>query len=229
MLDNALNAIGSLMNTSGPLVYLLAFAGGLLSSFMPCSLSSLPLVIGYVGAGRKDTRTSFKLSVVFAFGMAVTYTIFAVVALSLGSLIGSTSSVWYMVLGALMLLMGLQMLGVFNFIPSTYLQTKNTRRGYLGALISGILSGVFSSPCSTPVLVAVLSMASVSGSLAASVGLILCYALGYSILSVVAGTSVGFVSKLSESKGYAKAAKVAQVILGLAILALGFYMFYEAF
>lgn len=229
MIDGILSTLSALMDPSSPWIYLIAFTGGLLSSFLPCSLSSLPLVIGYVSGGRRDTRSAFRLSLVFAIGMAVTYTVLATVALALGSLIGSTSRIWYMVLAVLTLLMALQLSGLFTIIPASNLQTRNTKRGYFGALVAGLLSGVFSSPCSTPVLVALLSIASVSGSVWISAFLLLCYSVGYSILSIVAGTFAGFVTKLSSSSAYGKAGKAVSVILAIALLMLSFYLFYQAF
>lgn len=229
MIAGILSTLSALMDPSSPWIYLIAFTGGLLSSFLPCSLSSLPLVIGYVSGGRRDTRSAFRLSLVFAIGMAVTYTVLATVALALGSLIGSTSRIWYMVLAVLTLLMALQLSGLFTIIPASNLQMRNTKRGYFGALVAGLLSGVFSSPCSTPVLVALLSIASVSGSVWISAFLLLCYSVGYSILSVVAGTFAGFVTKLSSSSAYGKAGKAVSVILAIALLMLSFYLFYQAF
>lgn len=229
MIDGILSTLSALMDPSSPWIYLIAFTGGLLSSFLPCSLSSLPLVIGYVSGGRRDTRSAFRLSLVFAIGMAVTYTVLATVALALGSLIGSTSRIWYMVLAVLTLLMSLQLSGLFTIIPASNLQTRNTKRGYFGALVAGLLSGVFSSPCSTPVLVALLSIASVSGSVWISAFLLLCYSVGYSILSIVAGTFAGFVTKLSSSSVYGKAGKAVSIILAIALLMLSFYLFYQAF
>ena len=225
MIDGILLTLSALMDPSSPWIYLIAFTGGLLSSFLPCSLSSLPLVIGYVSGGRRDTRSAFRLSLVFAIGMAVTYTVLATVALALGSLIGSTSRIWYMILAVLTLLMALQLSGLFTIIPASNLQTRNTKRGYFGALVAGLLSGVFSSPCSTPVLVALLSIASVSGSVWISAFLLLCYSVGYSILS----TFAGFVTKLSSSLAYGKAGKAVSIILAIALLMLSFYLFYQAF
>ena len=186
-------------------------------------------MIGYVGSGRSDLWKSFRLSAVFALGMAVTFTLLAAAALALGSLIGTTSRWWYLILGLLMLMMALQMLGVFTFIPATNLQTRTKRRGYIGALVAGILSGLFSSPCSTPVLVALLSIASATGDMVQSILMLLCYALGYSVLSIAAGTIVGLTGHLSASRGYGRAMKVLETVLGLAILILAFYMFYQGF
>ena len=229
MFESFLGDFSRLINPESPFVYLIVFAGGVLSSFLPCSLSSLPLVISYVSAGKRDTKSSFRLSLVFALGLTLTFTFLSVLALALGELIGNAGRLWYLILALLMLLMGLQMLGISTFIPASYLQTRNTRRGYMGALLSGILSGVFSSPCSTPVLVAILSVASMSGSLVFATMLLLCYSAGYSILSIAAGTFVGFVSKLSESSSYRKLSRIIEIILGSAILVLAFYLFYQAF
>ena len=59
----------------------LAFFAGILVSFTPCSLSGVPLVIGYVGGtAGKDTGKAFRLSLVFACGMAITYTVLGTLA-----------------------------------------------------------------------------------------------------------------------------------------------------
>ena len=229
MIESVLSSLSSVIDPSQPWVYLIVLLGGVLSSFLPCSLSSLPLIISYVSAGKRDTKSSFLLSLVFAAGMAVTYTFLSLIALALGNIIGTTGHLWYLILAVLMLMMGLQMLGVFNFIPSCYLQTKDQLRGYPGALLAGILSGVFSSPCSTPVLVAVLSIASMADGVLFSALLLLCYSIGYSVLSVIAGTFVGFVTALSSKEAYRKLGQFVQILLGLAILLLSFYLFYQAF
>jgi cytochrome c-type biogenesis protein len=42
------------------LAYLGVFLGGILSSSSPCVLATIPLVIGYVGATRKETGVSLS-------------------------------------------------------------------------------------------------------------------------------------------------------------------------
>ncbi|HEX3021132.1 MAG TPA: cytochrome c biogenesis protein CcdA, partial [Lachnospiraceae bacterium] len=111
----------------------------------------------------------------------------------------------------------------------TYLMSKNTRKGYIGAFIAGILGGIFSSPCSTPVLIALLAIVAGKGSIVWGITLLLLYSIGHAILSVIAGTSIGFVQKLSGSKKYGHFSKILKIIMGLAILLIGFYMFYLGF
>src|SRR5574344_2531861 len=85
---------------------LLALLAGVLTSFTPCSLSSIPLVIGYVGGtGARDTKKALRLSLTFAIGSAVTFTVLGVISGTAGSLMGTSASWWYIALGVLMVLM----------------------------------------------------------------------------------------------------------------------------
>lgn len=230
MVNAWLEQLSLLIRESVWIAPLLAFAAGILTSFTPCSLSSVPLVIGYVGGtGQKDTKKAFKLSFVFALGTAVTFTVFGVIASLAGRLMGNGASWWYLVLGVLMVLMALQTYGIFEIIPSSYLVSKNTKRGYMGALAAGILGGIFSSPCSTPVLIALLAIVAGKGSLLWGILLLLLYSIGHGILAVVVGTSIGFVQKLYGNPKYVKFGTVLKIVMGTIILLIGFYMFYLGF
>lgn len=222
-----LENLSELITKSGWLAPVLALLAGILTSFTPCSLSSIPLVIGYVGGvGRQDTKRAFWLSVTFAAGSAVTFTVLGVVASLAGKLMGTSASWWYIILGALMILMALQTWGIFEIIPSSYLISKNTKKGFVGAFIAGILGGIFSSPCSTPVLIALLAIVAGKGSIIWGILLLLLYSIGHGILAIVAGTSIGFVQKLSSNKKYGKASTVLKIVMGSLILLIGFYLFY---
>lgn len=225
-----LESLSELIAKSGWFTPLLALIAGVLTSFTPCSLSSIPLVIGYVGGvGQRDTKRALWLSVTFAAGAAVTFTALGVAASFAGRLMGTSASWWYIVLGVLMILMALQTWGIFEIIPSSYLVSKNTKKGFTGALIAGILGGIFSSPCSTPVLIALLAIVAGKGSILWGILLLLLYSIGHGILAIVAGTSVGFVQKLSSSKKYGRASTVLKAVMGSLILIIGFYMFYLGF
>ena len=225
-----LDRIASMLSQNTYLAPLLALVAGLLTSFTPCSLSSVPLVVSYVGgAAKSDTKRALRLSLTFAGGSAITFTALGVIASLAGSLMGMSASWWYILLGVLMVLMALQTWGVLEIIPSTNLLSKSTKRGYLGALVAGILGGVFSSPCSTPVLIALLAMVAGQNSLVMGILSMLFYGIGHGVLAVVAGTSTGFVQKLSASTRYGRLSTALKVLMGAAILAIGLYMFYLGF
>ncbi len=224
-----LEQISAIIRQSMWLAPVLALLAGILTSFTPCSLSSIPLVIAYVGGVGVEPKKAIRLSLVFALGAAITFTALGVIAASIGRLIVSGAKWWYIVLGVLMVLMALQTWGIINLIPSTYLTGKSKRRGYLGALIAGILGGVFSSPCSTPVLIALLAIVGGSGNILWGILLLLLYSVGHGALAIFAGTSVGFVQKMSSSAKYGKFSAVLKTVMGIFILIIGFYMFYIGF
>jgi len=230
LIDSWLTQIAGIIQSNTWLAPFLALLAGVLTSITPCSLSSIPLIIGYVGGtGERNTKKAFAYSAVFAVGTAVTFVVLGIIATSAGKLIGTSSPVWYMILGVLMVLMALQTWEIFNFIPSVNLLSKNKRRGFAGAFLAGILGGIFSSPCSTPVLIALLAIVAGEGNLLWGILLMLLYSIGHSTLVMVAGTSVGFVQKIKSSQRYGKVATVIKILMGSAILFIGLYMFWLAF
>ncbi len=230
MIEGWLEYLSILLLEVSWLAPILALLAGVLTSFTPCALSSVPIIVGYVGGtGEKTTKRAFALSLTFAIGSAITFTILGIVATTAGTLIGTTSTWWYIFLGVLMLLMALQTFGLYEIIPSSYLISKSKKKGFIGALIAGVLGGVFSSPCSTPVLIALLAVVAGSGNFAFGILLLLLYSIGHGILAVICGTWVGFVQKLTQNEKYGRLSNILKIIMGVLMSLIGFYMFYLAF
>lgn len=225
-----LDKLAPLLTEVGWLTPFLALLAGVITSFMPCSLSSIPLVVGYVGGtAQKDSKKAFRLSLIYVLGTAVTFTVIGIIASLAGKLIGVTGSWWYIFLGILMVLMALQTWGIFEFIPSSHLLSKSTKKGGIGAFIAGMLAGVFSSPCATPVLVALIAIVATQNNILWGAFLFILYSIGHGVLSVIAGTSVGFVQKLAANEKYGKSSKIISIVMGALILLIGLYMFYLGF
>lgn len=228
--NQLLQAISSTISVNVWLAPLLALIAGVITSITPCSLTGVALIIGYVGGTeQRDAKKAFKLSVVFCLGMALIFTILGTLASLLGGFLQGTGSWWYLVLGVLMLLMALQTWEIFNFIPSSAALNKNNKSGFAGAFFAGILGGFFSSPCATPVLVVLLAIVATEGSLIWGIMLLLLYSLGHSFLVLIAGTSVGFVNKISTNETYEMSSKILKILMGTIILLLGLYMLYLGF
>jgi len=225
-----LDTLSSLLQESTWLAPLFALVAGVFTSFTPCALSSIPLIIGYVGGtGSAETKGALGLSIVFVLGSAVTFTTLGVIASLMGNLIGASNQWWYLLLGVLMVLMALQTWEIYNFIPSTHLVARSRKRGYLGAFLAGILGGLFSTPCATPVLVVLLGIVAGQGRILWGAFLLLLYSLGHGTLALVAGTSVGVVRKLSQSQQYGRVSGILRGVMGTLILCIGLYMFYLGF
>ncbi len=230
MIDNWLNILGQLISDNIWLAPLLSFTAGVLTAFTPCSLSGIPLVIGYVGGyAGNDTKKAFRYSLTFCGGTAFTFTILGTLASIFGKLMRSAGSWWYILLGALMALMALQMWDIINIIPQSPALGRSPRKGYIGAAAAGMLGGIFASPCATPVLVVLLAMVAQKGSLLWGILLLLLYSAGHSILLLAAGTSVGLANGLSSSRRFDMLGRTFKIAMGGAILLLSFYMFYLGF
>lgn len=230
MINQWLESLGVAISNNFWLAPLLALLAGVLTSFTPCSLSSVPLVIGYVGGyAGDDVKKAVRYSLVFCLGTAITFTVLGTIASLMGKLVLGTGSWWFIILGVLMVLMALQTWEIINIIPQSTALSVSTKKGYIGAAIAGLLAGLFASPCATPVLIVLLAMVAEKGSLIWGIVLLLFYSVGHSIIIVIAGSSVGFVKKLSSSEKYGKYNQIFKIIMGIVILLLAFYMFYLGF
>ena len=114
-----LNTLANLIQQYIWLAPVLALVGGLVTSFTPCSLSSVPMVIAYIGGSAKnDTKKAFRLSLTMAGGLALTFLVFGSLASVLGHYLHEFGAWWYGILGVVMVLMALQIWGVIKILPN---------------------------------------------------------------------------------------------------------------
>ena len=228
MFDAWLINITQTLDVSSWLALLAVFAGGALTASNPCVLAMIPLTMGFV-AGRQDEAPSvwrsFAFSMVFVLGLAVTFVVLGMTAALAGQLYGDVSGVWTWLVAAVCILAGLHLMGVLSVpFPSLggWLQPKT--RGFLGAFLLGLLFGVVSAPCAAPILVVLLTYLAGSGaSLAWGGTLLLVYALGHSVLILIAGTSMGAARTLLENKTAERTSDVLRRIAGVVIVLIGIY------
>ena len=121
MIEGLLENFSHIIGDHSALSLLIAFISGALTSILPCSLSSLPLIILYVSGGADDRKTALKYSVTFALGSSITFIIMGIIITAIGGMLSQAGSWYYIILGIIMVLLSLQSLGVINIIPSTNL------------------------------------------------------------------------------------------------------------
>jgi cytochrome c-type biogenesis protein len=223
-LDPATLQAGSL------LAYVLVFLGGIVTSIGPCNVAMIPLVIGFVGgSGQIGRSRSFALSLTFALGLAITFMLLGLVASAIGGLVGGTSRIWYYVVAAVCVLIGLSMLGVFHLpeVPGVGRLRERVRlRGMPGALALGLVSGLVASQCATPVLAAVLTyVMSQDGALVYGAALLFVYALGRGVPIVLAGT---FAGALKQLQSFGRWSPVIEKVSGVIIIGVGLYFLWIA-
>ncbi|MEG0266628.1 MAG: cytochrome c biogenesis CcdA family protein [Bacilli bacterium] len=225
MINNILDIMGEIINNNYLLAPIIAFFAGVLTSFTPCSLSTVPLMIAYV-SGNDNKKRTLKMSLMFCLGTTLTFITLGVLASTFNTAFYFVGDFFYVILSIICILMVLQLWEVINIVPNNNLVSKFKKKGYVGALVTGILAGLFSSPCSTPVLIVLLAIVGTKGSILYGIILLLYYSLGHSVLAIISGISMNYVKSIKKNKNYKKISDLLNYIFGIIILLMAFYFFY---
>jgi len=226
-METFLNYLSQSLSGNPFLAYLGVFIGGILSSSSPCVLATIPLVIGYVGGySEGDRRKAFLYSLTFILGLSITFTILGAIASLVGGLFGIISRTWYFIVGGIAIIIGLHLIGLFNWSLPVPVHLQPKQRGILGAFLLGIFFGIVSSPCATPVLALILTFVASKGEVAYGTSLLFVYALGHCALIFLAGTATGFVENFVKSKGISNVTTWGKRIGGSIVVFAGIYLIY---
>jgi cytochrome c-type biogenesis protein len=206
------------------------FLAGVLSSASPCVLATIPLVVGFVGGYSDGNRwKAFRYSMSFVLGLSLTFTAFGAAAGLLGTMFGTLGGWWYVAAGAVAVLMGLQMVGLYEIRLPIRRDYKPKRGGLIGSFLLGLFFGIVSSPCATPVLVVILTFVATKGQVLYGVALLFTYAIGHCLLMLAAGTFTGFIEAFVKAKGVVNFSVWTKRISGVVITAVGGWFIWQAF
>ncbi len=231
MFDQFVANAESYIHTSPWLAVVAVFLGGAVTASNPCVLAMIPLTMAFV-AGRDEERASVLRSLGYAFvfviGLSITFTTLGMTAALAGKLYGDVSGAWSWIVVAVCLVMGLHLMGLLNFTIPVPFEVVPRIRGAVGALILGLLFGFVSAPCAAPILVVLLTyLAGSDASVTYGGSLLFVYALGHSVLILIAGASMGAAKTLIESKKGARAAAIMRKVAGAIIVLVGVFFAYN--
>ena len=223
-----------LLESSSYLVFLGAFFSGSITAAAPCSLVAVPLLVGSAVAlnkdlkGRKKALYTYAFTALFALGVAVSFSILGFIVAKFGGFF-SVAPLWaYLIAGGVSILIALYAFGVFVEIDKSRIIHKLIHYRLFGGFLIGLIFGLVSTPCASAPLFAIISLAGESGYVYAY-SLILVFALGHSLLLLLAGVSVGFAQSIVSSKTVAKISNVVNKGFALLLVGFGVYFFYEAY
>lgn len=204
------------------------FLAGVLSSASPCVLATIPLVVGFVGGYADGNRMkAFRYSLAFVIGLSLTFTAFGAAAGLLGTLFGTLGGKWYVIAGAVALVMGGQMMGLYELRLPVRPDYKPKRGGLVGAFLLGLFFGIVSSPCATPVLVVLLTLVAGKAQVLYGIALLFTYAIGHCLLMLFAGTFTGFVEGFVKAKGVVDFSAWAKRVSGGVVVLAGAWFVWQ--
>ena len=173
--------------------YLGAFLGGLLSFVSPCVLPLVPPYLCFLGGvtfeqleqpGAAATRRVFAGALAFVLGFATVFVAMGLGASAIGQAIARYFDILSIVAGAIVIVFGLHLLGVFR-IGLLFREARFHVGGRSATIASAYLVGLaFAfgwSPCVGPILAPILTLAGAKESMAEGGALLGVYALGMGV------------------------------------------------
>ncbi|HEY7648419.1 MAG TPA: cytochrome c biogenesis protein CcdA, partial [Methylomirabilota bacterium] len=181
-----------------------AFSAGLFSFLSPCVLPLFPSYLSFI-TGMSVSDLSAELSpaarrrvllhsLVFIAGFSLVFIALGATFSAAGQVLVSYRTWIRQVGGALIVLFGLYIAGVFRlgFLGRTVQwQIREKPAGYLGTLLVGATFAIGWTPCVGPILSAILTLASTTETVRTGVGLLAAYSAGLGVPFLLSGLALG--------------------------------------
>lgn len=197
---------------------IIAFGAGVLSFFSPCILPLLPIYISFITglsvdqlkqSNSKDLQRSSKRiffeTLLFILGFSVVFISMGASAAYLGNLIFANRKWIELIGGAIIILFGMHICGIFKIRHLEYEKKFHLSKKpavFIGSFIIGVVFALGWTPCVGPILGSILALAATKKTLTEGTLLLSVYSLGLGIpfllVSLGIGRLVGFLSKVKK-------------------------------
>ena len=208
----------------------LSFIGGLIASVSPCSLSMLPLIIGYVGGySEEKPAKTFLQMLFFVLGASIVFSVIGIVCALTGKIFVG-NPYFALVVASIIFIMGLNILGILNFqLPVLIKEIPQNKfnNDFLYPILLGAVFAIIGTPCSTPILASIMAFASMKANIVQAVIMLFLFSIGQGIILIFAGF---LTSKLKNASD--KFYQFSEWILkgsGILLLLVALYIYYKVF
>ena len=205
--------------------YLLLFLEGVITFISPCLLPMLPIYLSFFAAGDTDRRRTLRNALGFVLGFTIVFVIMGAFMGIMGKLVREYQTVLNIVTGAIVILFGLNFMGVLKigFLNRASQQDANVKDlNFFSSMLFGIVFSIGWTPCVGAFLGSALLLASQGGSLLQGIVMLLAFSLGLGIPFVV---SALLVDRLKGAFDFIKRHyRVINLISGLVLVIVGILM-----
>jgi cytochrome c-type biogenesis protein len=196
------------------LAVVVAFGFGVVSFLAPCTVPLLPAYVAVLSTGE---RRLVPAALLYVLGFTVVFVALGLAAGGLGRAVRASGSGAQRVGGVVVVAFGLLLLldarlGLLSRLPARRLVATTP-------FALGVVAGTAFTPCAGPFLGAVLTVSALQGATLRGGVLLAAYALGLGVPFVAAAYAVSASPRLT--RGLTRASRVASVVGGVLLLALG--------
>lgn len=168
------------------MLYFVAFLEGIITFISPCLLPMLPVYLIYFAGetAQGNPGKTLKNAVGFILGFTCVFVLLGAFAAGIGGLLLKYRTAVNLVTGAVVVVFGLNFMGIFKlgFLNGTHrIKTKTRELGFFSALIFGVVFSIGWTPCVGTFLSSALLMASQQGSVTKGIFMLLVYSLGLGV------------------------------------------------
>ena len=175
--------------------YVIAFLEGIITFISPCLLPMLPIYISYfAGGGERSTGKTLKGALGFVFGFTAVFVPLGALAGAVGSFLREYQTVVNVVSGLIVILFGLNFLGVFklNLFRGSRYSVNTDNVGFFSALLFGMIFSVGWTPCVGAFLGSALMLASQQAHVIEGMLMLLAYSLGLGIPFILSAVLIDY-------------------------------------
>ena len=173
--------------------YMISFLEGIVTFISPCLLPMLPIYISYfAGGSERSTGKTLRCAFGFVLGFTAVFVAMGALAGTVGSFLVRYQTIVNLVLGGIVILFGLNYLGVLNLnlFKGMSGNVKTADMNFLSAFLFGIVFSVGWTPCVGVFLGSALMLASQQGSALVGTMMLLCYSAGLGVPFLVSAVLI---------------------------------------
>jgi len=228
MIENLFTWLTQLIESTLIIAFFGAFLWGILSILLsPCHLSSIPLIIGFIGQqGKMPLKRAFFISLSFSIGILITIGAIGTITALMGRMLGDIGKWGNYLVAGIFFIVGLYLLDILKIQFPGMSDVKMKKRGVWAAFLLGLIFGIALGPCTFAYMAPILAVAFSASSTNILVGilLLLFYGIGHCLVIVLAGTFTEMIQKYLNWTEKSKGTIILKRVCGIFVIIGGIYM-----